>query len=67
MIGNNNNGVPEIPLGLGMALAQNSLALKRFAALSITEQQSFIDSAHEIRSSAEMRAYVDTLKEGNLQ
>lgn len=51
----------DIPLGLGMALAQNTEALKAFAALSIPQQQDFIENAHSIGSSSEMRAYVNTL------
>ncbi len=51
----------EIPLGLGMALAQNTEALKAFGNLTIPQQQDFIENAHSIRSSSEMRAYVNTL------
>ena len=51
----------DIPLGLGMALAQNTKALKAFGELSIPQQQDFIENAHSIRSSSEMRAYVKTL------
>ena len=51
----------ELPLGLGMALVQNASALKAFGALSVTEQQNFIENAHDIDSSDEMRRYVDTL------
>ena len=56
----------DIPLGLGMALAQNTEAFKAFGALTIPQQQDFIENAHSIRSSAEMRAYVKSLinKEG---
>ncbi len=54
----------DIPLGLGMALAQNTEALKAFGALTIPQQQDFIENAHNIRSSAEMRAYVKTLTAG---
>ena len=51
----------DIPLGLGMALAQNTEALKAFGAMTVPQQQDFIENAHNIRSSAEMRAYVKTL------
>ncbi len=54
----------DIPLGLGMALAQNTEAFKAFGALTIPQQQDFIENAHSIRSSAEMRAYVNSLIDG---
>jgi len=51
----------ELPLGLGMALAQHPGALQRFAALSETERQSVVESAHAVRSKAEMQTLVDYL------
>ena len=51
----------DIPLGLGMALAQNTDALKAFGKLTIPQQQDFIENAHNIRSASDMRAYVETL------
>jgi uncharacterized protein YdeI (YjbR/CyaY-like superfamily) len=50
-----------IPLGLGMALAQNSDALTRFAGLSAQERQQIIDRTHSINSKKEMRSYVENL------
>lgn len=52
---------PEIPLGLGMALAQNLPAMNRFASLSSSEQQAVIARTHVIRSKAEMRDFVQSL------
>ncbi|HWR22746.1 MAG TPA: hypothetical protein VN366_04635 [Feifaniaceae bacterium] len=52
---------PELPLGLGMALAQNLTAMRRFTSLSSTEQQALIDQTHSIGSKKEMRAFVDNL------
>lgn len=49
---------PEMPLGLGMALAQNVQAMNRFAALSEAEQRTIIAHAHTVRSKAEMDEYV---------
>ena len=54
----------DIPLGLGMALAQNTEALKAFGALTVPQQQDFIENAHSIQSGSEMRAYVKTLING---
>ena len=51
----------ELPLGLGMARAQHPGALQRFAALSETERQSVVESAHAVRSKAEMQTLVDYL------
>ncbi|MBQ6809097.1 MAG: hypothetical protein IJP09_00130 [Clostridia bacterium] len=54
----------DIPLGLGMALAQNTEALKVFGRMPVAQQQEFIENAHLIRSSNDMRAYVNTLIDG---
>lgn len=51
----------QIPMGLGMALAQNRNAMNRFAALDEAEKQRIIARTHEIRSKQEMRAYVNSL------
>ena len=51
----------ELPLGLGMALAQHPEAMARFAGLSGEEQQAIIDGAHAVRSKQEMQAYVENL------
>jgi len=52
---------PEIPLGFGMALAQNREAMNRFAGLSGAEQQALIERTHGIRSKEEMQAFVQSL------
>ncbi len=63
MIKNPVNG-PEIPMGFGMALAQNAQALEAFSKLSDLEQQKVIDGTHDIGSRQEMRAYVQSLADG---
>ena len=50
-----------VPLGLGMALAQNSEALSRFAGLSGEQRQQIIEKTHGINSKKEMRSFVDNL------
>ena len=55
----------EVPLGLGMALAENIPALKAFAALTIPQQQDVIENAHTVSSASEMRAYVAGLEKKN--
>lgn len=51
----------SIPMGLGMALAQNLRAMNYFTHLSNAEQQQIIDHTHSIESKSEMRQYVDSL------
>lgn len=51
----------QIPMGLGMALAQNLHAMNCFAALGDREKREIIENTHKIASSREMRAYVDSL------
>lgn len=49
---------PEIPMGLGMALAQNIQAMNYFASLSDEEKKQIIDHTHSIQSKEEMRRFV---------
>ncbi len=51
----------EMPLGLGMALAQNPQAMKIFAMMSDAEQQQIIEGTHTLRSKQEMHEYVNKL------
>jgi uncharacterized protein YdeI (YjbR/CyaY-like superfamily) len=51
----------ELPLGFGMALAQNELAMQRFEALSEAEKQSVIQRTHSVTSKREMQQLVDSL------
>jgi len=55
----------EIPIGLGMALAENPKAMEKFAALSNDKKQEFINGTHNISSKDEMREYVMNLYGGN--
>jgi len=50
-----------IPLGLGMALAQNGQALSHFAGLPLDERQRIIDKTHGIESKKEMKSFVNNL------
>lgn len=54
---------PDMPIGLGMALAQNISAMERFAALPREEQRRIIAGTHSIGSREEMQAYVGSLFE----
>lgn len=49
---------PEIPMGLGMALAQNLPAMNHFASLSRERQQQIIQRTHSIGSKEEMQSFV---------
>lgn len=51
----------DIPMGLGMALAQNTDAMAKFTAMSDTEKQTFINGTHSINSKQEMKEYVASL------
>ncbi len=53
----------DLPMGLGMALAENLPALDAFAALTREQQDRVIAGTHTIRSRAEMQAYVQRLTE----
>ncbi len=51
----------DMPIGLGMALAQNPQAMKAFAMMSDAEQQKIIDGTHALRSKQEMHEYVNKM------
>ena len=51
----------EIPMGLGMALAQNLSAMHYFADLPQDKQHSIIQQTHKIQSKEEMQAFVASL------
>ena len=52
---------PEIPLGLGIALAANPYSMNSFAAMTNEQKQAVIDRTQSIKSKAEMEAFVSTL------
>ena len=52
---------PDIPLGLGMALAENLRAMEDFAWLSETHKRQIIEQTHSISSKEEMRSFVSSL------
>lgn len=54
-----------MPLGLGMALAQNIEAMNYFSSLDHGKQQQVIEHTHEIRSNNEMRQFVSHLVNDN--
>ena len=50
----------DLPMGLGMALAQNPDAMEYFCSLPEQEQQSIIDHTHSIQSRREMHDFVQS-------
>ena len=56
----------ELPRGLGMALANNPVAMNYFMGMSADEQRQFVEGTHQIRSKAEMQHYVNSLT-GNIK
>lgn len=53
-----------IPMGFGMALAQNTTALNYFSNLSEEERLKIIEGAKNVQSKQEMRSYVGNLSKG---
>ncbi len=51
----------EMPIGLGMALAQRPDAMEKFATLSEAKKQEIIAGTHSVSSKEEMRQYVDKI------
>lgn len=58
-------GNTDVPLGLGMALAQNMSAMEHFAMLDEKQRKIIIENAGNVRSRKEMRDYVQRIAEGN--
>ena len=55
----------ELPLGLGMALAQNSNAMQAFAGMTHEQKMGVIDRTHSLSSKKEMRHLVDSIGDGS--
>ena len=53
-----------LPVGFGMALAQNAPAMRAFGSMSEAEQQSVLERTKQVRSKNEMRQLVSELAEG---
>lgn len=51
----------ELPLGFGMALAQNEAAMKQFESLTDVEKQAVLQRTHSVRSRAQMQKLVAEL------
>ncbi len=51
----------EVPVGFGMALAQNEEAMNAFAMMTVEQKQQVWDQARKARSKAEMHRIVSGL------
>lgn len=51
----------ELPLGFGMALAQNEAAMAEFEALTEEEKKAVIQKTHSVSSKKEMHSLVNSL------
>ena len=63
---NSMNPMADLPMGLGMALANDVTAMQNFANLSPDEQREIIDQTHHIHSKSEMSAFVRSLEPNDL-
>ena len=52
---------PGVPLGFGMALAQNPDAMDVFSGLTDEQRQQVLQKSRRVRSKTEMRSLVDSL------
>lgn len=51
----------DIPLGLGMAMAQNPKAMEYFSKLDSKGKQQIINATHNIHSKSQMHRFVDNM------
>lgn len=53
--------INRLPVGFGMALAQNEAAMKRFESLTEAEKEKIIAETHSVQSRDEMQTLVSRL------
>ena len=51
----------KVPIGFGMALAMNQLAMNAYAAMTESQKQAVLSKAHNVRSEREMHDLVASL------
>lgn len=54
-------GDGTLPVGFGMALAQNETAMRKYEALTEAEKKALMDQIHGVQSKSEMRQLVAEL------
>lgn len=57
----------DLPLGFGMALAQNEPAMKKFESMTEAEKAAILQQTHSVRSKQEMQQLVSSLAENGTQ
>ena len=57
----------KVPIGFGMTLAQNTVAMNRYAQLSEAQKQDILSRAHNVRSEKEMHDLVNSLAQPTMQ
>jgi len=56
----------KVPIGFGMALAQNTAAMNQYARLPEEQKQDILNRAHNVRSEKEMYSLVASLVDGKM-
>ena len=51
----------KVPIGFGMALARNPVALNAYSGMTEEQKQAILNKAHNIRSEREMHNLVNSL------
>ena len=57
----------KVPIGFGMALAQNTAAMNRYAQMTEAQKQDILNKAHNVRSEKEMYSLVASLANSTTQ
>ena len=57
----------KVPIGFGMALAQNTAAMNRYAHLNEHQKQNILNKAHKVHSEEELYSLVADLANGTIQ
>ncbi len=57
----------ELPLGLGMALTQNTKAMQKFSAMDEKKQREIISYTKNIQSKEQMREFVNRIGEDEFE
>lgn len=56
----------KVPIGFGLALAQNEKAMSSYAAMTEQQKQAVLSKAHNARSENEMHQIVSSIAETKL-
>ena len=57
----------KVPIGFGMALAQNAAAMTRYAHLTESQKPDILNRAHNVLSEREMYSLVASLASGTFE